>query len=141
MIEGFRHTAFIFAPRSEREKVTTGIDALELHHRSHARVEDRIRQGKAAGLRNLPCKEVAENNVWLELVLAAADLVCWSKLICFHDDPELSRCEITSFRYRILHMAARLTRSGRVTSLRLDRTWSWAKQLALGFTRLRAAFA
>jgi hypothetical protein len=67
--------------------------------------------------------------------------VCWSKLICFTDDPELARCEIASFRYRTLHMAARLTRSARVTSLRLDKTWSWAKQLALAFTRLRAAFA
>jgi hypothetical protein len=141
MIEGFRHTAFIFAPRSEHEKITDGLDRLELHHRRHARVEDRIRQGKAAGLKNLPCKEVAENNAWLELVLAAADLVCWSKLICFADDVELARCEIASFRYRILHMAARLTRSGRVTHLRLDKTWSWAKQLALAFTRLRAAFA
>ena len=139
MIEGFRHTAFIFAPRSEHEKITDGLGRLELHHRRHARVEDRIRQGKAAGLKNLPCKEVAENNAWLELVLAAADLVCWSKLICFADDTELARCDIASFRYSILHMAARLTRSGRVTSLRLDKTWSWAKQLALA--RLRAAFA
>ena len=64
-----------------------------------------------------------------------------SKLICFADDPELAYCEITNFRYRVLHMAARLTRSGRVTYLRLDRTWGWAKQLALGFDRLRAAFA
>lgn len=141
MVCGFRHTAFIFAPKDEHEKITTGLDVLELRHRRHARVEDRIRQGKAAGLHNFPCKEVAENNVWLELVLAAADLVCWSKLICFADDEELSRCEIASFRYRILHMAARLTRSGRVTSLRLDRTWSWAKQLAQAFTRLRVAFA
>ena len=52
MIEGFRHTTFIFAPRSEHEKITTGIDALELHHRHHARVEHRIRQAKAAGLKN-----------------------------------------------------------------------------------------
>ena len=42
---------------------------------------------------------------------------------------------------RVLHMAARLTRSSRATSLRLDRTWSWAEQLALAFTRLWAAFA
>jgi hypothetical protein len=40
-----------------------------------------------------------------------------------------------------LHTAARITRSGRVVYLRLDRTWNWAKQLALGFSRLRAAFA
>jgi hypothetical protein len=141
LVEGFRHTAFIFAPSSEHEAITAGIDVLELRHRRHARVEDRIRQAKAAGLKNFPCKETGENSVWLELVLAAADLVCWSKLICFHDDNELAHCEIGSFRYRVLHMAARLTRSGRVTSLRLDRTWSWAKQLALAFTRLRAAFA
>ena len=57
------------------------------------------------------------------------------------DDPELARCEIANFRYRILHMAARVTRSARVTHLRLDRTWNWAKQLALAFARLRAAFA
>jgi hypothetical protein len=140
MINGFRHTAFICAPRSAEEKLPYTIDGLELRQRRHARIEDRIRQAKAAGLRNLPCKEIAENNAWLECVLAAADLVAWSKLICFADDPELARCEIANFRYRILHMAARLTRSGRVTRLRLDRTWSWAKQLALGFARLRAAF-
>jgi len=28
---------------------------LELRHRQHARVEDRIREGKASGLRNFPC--------------------------------------------------------------------------------------
>jgi Transposase DDE domain group 1 len=138
MIEGLRHTAFITAGPAAPP---CAIDALELRHRRHARVEDRIRQAKAAGLRNLPCKEAAENHAWLECVLAAADLVTWSKLICFADDPELARCEIASFRYRVLHTAARVTRSGRVVYLRLDRTWSWAKQLALAFDRLRAAFA
>ena len=139
--DGLRHTAFICAPRSSQGRDRRSMAALELRHRQHARVEDRIRQAKAAGLGNLPCKEAAENQAWLECVLASADLVCWSKLICFYNDPELACCEIANFRYRILHMAARLTRSGRVVHLRLDRTWTWAKQLALGFTRLRAAFA
>jgi hypothetical protein len=71
--------------------------------------------------------------------------VCWSKLLCFVDcfvdDAELTRCEIDTFRYKILHMAARITRSGRVGAARLDRTWFWAKALALGFERLRATFA
>lgn len=31
-------------------------------------------------------------------------------------------------------------RSGRRTRLGLDATWAWAQTLALGFTRLRAAF-
>jgi hypothetical protein len=139
--DGLRHTAFICAPRPTDGRDRRSIAELELRHRQHARIEDRIRQAKAAGLRNLPCREAAENQAWLECVLASADLVCWSKLICFHDVPELACCEIANYRYRILHMAARLTRSGRVVHLRLDRTWSWAKQLALGFTRLRAAFA
>lgn len=138
---GWRHTAFICAPRPSAERDERPIAVLELRHRGHARVEDRIRQAKAAGLRNLPCREIAENAAWLECVLAAADLVCWSKLICFADDPELARCEIANFRYKILHIAARLARSGRVVYLRLDRHWTWSKQLALGFERLRAAFA
>jgi hypothetical protein len=138
---GLRHTAFITAPRAPHERDERGIALLELRQRHHARIEDRIRQAKAAGLRNLPCKEAPENHAWLECVLAAADLVAWSKLISFFDDKVIAHCEIAAFRYRILHMAARLTRSGRVLHLRLDRTWAWAKQLALGFTRLRAAFA
>ena len=140
-IQGFRHTAFICAPRDAREKERRPMAVLELRHRQHARVEDRIRQGKGAGLKNLPCDEAEENDAWLECALAAADLVCWSKLICFADDDNLARCEIAAFRYKILHMAARITRSGRVVRLRLDRSWFWAKALALGFARLRAAFA
>ncbi|MHB8435877.1 MAG: IS1380 family transposase [Acidimicrobiales bacterium] len=140
-IEGLRHTAFITAPRSSHEHDERGVALLELRQRRHARIEDRIRQAKAAGLRNLPCKEAPENHAWLECVLAAADLVCWSKLLCFFDDPVIAHCEIAAFRYRVLHMAARLTRGGRVVHLRLDCTWAWAKQLALGFSRLRAAFA
>ena len=140
-IEGLRHTAFICAERTGSETSALSLARLEVRHRTHARVEDRIRQAKAAGLRNLPCKQVPENHAWLECVLGAFDLVAWSKLICFFDEPALAHCEIAAFRYRVLHMAARITRGGRVVRLRLDRTWAWSKQLALGFTRLRAAFA
>jgi hypothetical protein len=135
-IEGLRHTAFITDTDDGR-----AIAVLELRQRRHARIEDRIRQAKAAGLRKLPCKEAAENHAWLECVLAAADLVAWSKLICFGDNPAIARCEIAAFRYRILHIAARVTRGGRTVNVRLDRSWAWAKTLALGFTRLRVAFA
>ncbi len=138
-VEGFRHTAFITDTRPGVVAGQTG--GLELRHRRHARIEDRIRQAKAAGLRNLPCRAAPENGAWLEAVLAGADLVAWSKLICFYDDPAIARCEIAAFRYTILHTAARLTRGARAVHLRLDRTWAWAKTLAQGFDRLRAAFA
>jgi glutathione S-transferase len=99
-----------------------------------------IREGKAAGLRNLPCRRHAENAAWLEAVLTGIDLVCWTKLICFADHPTLARCEIAAFRYRVLHVAAQLTRSARQTRLGIDRTWRWATAITAGFARLRAAF-
>ena len=110
---------------------------LEVHHRAHARVEDRIRTGKATGLRNMPCRGYNENKVWLELCLTAADLLTWTQALCL--DGELARCEPPTLRYRLLHVAARLTRSGRQWHLHIDKTWPWATHLATAFARLRAA--
>lgn len=116
------------------------VAGLELRHRQHARVEDRIREAKATGLRNLPCRAFAENAAWLHAVLTAIDLIAWTKLICFADTPSLARCEIAAFRYRVLHVAARITRSARQTRLRIDAAWRWATRIATAFTRLREAF-
>jgi Transposase DDE domain group 1 len=138
-VDGHRITALLTDTASG--VIPSQAAGLELRHRQHARVEDRIREGKQAGLRNFPCRGWAENSAWLEAVLAAADLVCWAKLICFAHAPSLARCEIAAFRYRILHAAAQLTRSARQVHLRIDRTWRWATQIAEGFHRLRAAFA
>lgn len=54
----------------------------------------------------MPCSEAEENEARLDCVLAAADLVCRSKLICRAHDEVLARCETASFPYQILHMAA-----------------------------------
>src|SRR3954447_10074784 len=97
------------------------VAGLELRHRQHARVEDRIREAKATGLRNFPCRAWNENNAWLEVVLTAVDLTCWTKLIGFADVPDLARCEIAAFRYRVLHVAARLTHAARRVADRLGR--------------------
>lgn len=113
---------------------------LELRHRQHARVEDRIREGKNSGLRNFPCRGFAENAAWLEAVLTATDLVCWTKLLCFTETPTLARAEINTFRYRVLHVAAQLVRKARRLELRIDRTWRWATEIAQAFGRLRNAF-
>ena len=42
------------------------LAGLELRHRQHARVEDRIRQAKATGLRNLPFNAFQANAACLE---------------------------------------------------------------------------
>jgi len=137
-VDGMRITAFL--TDTPPGIVPGQLAGLELRHRQHARVEDRIRQAKATGLRNLPCRGAAENAAWLEAVLTATDLLCWTKLICFADDRELARCEIAAFRYRVLHVAAQLVHSGRQLHLRIDQHWRWATNITAGFTRLRLAF-
>ncbi len=137
-IDGMRVTAFITdTPPAAVPRQPAG---LELRHRQHARVEERIRQAKAAGLANLPCHDFQSNAAWLEIVLTAADLVAWAQLIGYTHAPELARCEINAFRYRILHVAARITRGARQLRLRIDATWRWAAAIATAWQHLRAAF-
>ena len=137
-VDGHRITAFI--TDTPTGVVPGQLAGLDLRHRQHARVEDRIRRAKATGLRNLPCHDFAANAAWLEIVLAATDLIAWTKLIGFADQPELARCEINTFRYRVLHIAARLTRGARQIRLRLDATWRWATAIARAWGRIRTAF-
>ena len=82
------------------------------------------------GCATCPVTASDANAAWLEIVLTAIDLVAWTKLIGFTDHPELARCEIATFRYRVLHVAARITRSARQTRLRIDATWRWATAIA-----------
>ena len=113
------------------------IADLELRHRQHARVEDRIRAAKDRGMRNLPCQDFHPNSAWVELAMAAADLSTWAQALCFTG--ELRRVEPKRLRYRVLHVAGRLVRTGRRLILRLDLNWPWAKDLARAFAQLRAA--
>jgi Transposase DDE domain group 1 len=71
--DGHRFQAFI------TDQPDPDIVVLELRHRQRARIEDRIRSGKATGLRNLPFDLLRRNAVWLELVLMACDLTCWAQ--------------------------------------------------------------
>jgi hypothetical protein len=131
-LEGHRHQCFLTTSQGE-------IAELELRHRGHARVEDRIRVAKDMGLRNLPFRDVASNEAWVELVLAAMDLVAWMKRLCL--DGELRRAEPKRLRFALLHVGARVVRTGRRVVLRLQRTWPWADALAVAFTRLRFSLA
>ena len=136
--DGHRITGFL---TDTPDGVVPGqLAGLELRHRQHARVEDRIRQAKATGLPNLPFNAFDANSAWLEIVMAATDLVAWAKLIGFTDHPDLARCEIETFRYRVLHVAARVTRGARQLRLRIDATWRWAQAIATAWTRIRTAF-
>ena len=91
-------------------------------------------------LANLPFNSFDANAAWLEIIMTATDLIAWTKLIGFTDNPDLARCEIETFRYRVLHIAARITRSARQLRLRIDSTWRWAPGIATAWTRIRTAF-
>jgi hypothetical protein len=137
-VDGHRITAFI--TDTPVGVVPGQLAGLDLRHRQHARVEDRIRQAKATGMRNFPCNGFAANSAWLEIVMTAMDLVAWSKLLGFADQPDLARCEIATFRYRVLHVAARISHSARQTRLRIDQTWRWAEQITQAWHQIRTAF-
>ncbi len=54
---------------------------VERRHRQRARVEDRIREDKDTGLAKLQFREFALNEVWLETVLLAHDLIIWTQTL------------------------------------------------------------
>ena len=127
--EGFRFQVFI------TDQQDADLTILEARHRSHARVENRIRCGKQTGLENLPFHNFLANSAWLELVLAAQDLIAFFQRLCLRG--EAQTWEPKTLRYRLLHTAARIVRSGRRLILRLQRNWRWTPILYDAFRRLR----
>jgi hypothetical protein len=87
----------------------------------------------------MPFRSFAANELWLELVLAAADLLAWLRLACL--DGELSRAEPKALRYRLLHVAGRIVRLSRRVVLRLPSRWPWAKELAGAYRRVSLLYA
>jgi hypothetical protein len=131
-IEGMRHQVMA----TDTPAGNGSIQFLEARHRAHARVEDRIRCGKDTGFGRFPSRVFAINQAWLELALTAIDLLAWTQTLLL--DGELAKAEPKKLRYRLLHVAARITRSARRTRLHIAETWPWADQLATAFQRLAA---
>ena len=92
--------------------------------------------GLPRGLDRLPSRQFAINAAWVELALTAADLIAWTQHLLLHG--HLAKAEPKTLRYRLLHVAARLTRGQRRCWLRIQRTWPWALNLAAAFARLTA---
>jgi hypothetical protein len=68
-------------------------------------------------------------------VLAAQDLITFFQRLCLSG--EAQRWEPKRLRYRLLHVGARLVRSGRRWILRLPKSWPWTQQLHDAFVRMR----
>jgi hypothetical protein len=67
---------------------------------------------------------------------AATRTLAWTQQLLL--DGTLATAEPKTLRYRLLHVAARLTRGQRRLWLRIQQSWPWARQLADAFTRLQA---
>jgi Transposase DDE domain group 1 len=128
--DGHRFTAFLTNTQGCQ------LADLELRHRRHARVEDRIRTGKDTGLRNLPFQHLAQNALWLELVALAQDLLAHTQRLALTGAHRIA--EPKTLRYQLFHTPGRLARTARRTLLRLSRTWPWANDLAAALARLAA---
>lgn len=131
-IEGMRHQVIA----TDTPPGNGSVQFLEARHRGHARVEDRIRTGKDTGFGRFPSRTFAINQAWLQLALTGIDLLAWTQFLAL--DGELATAEPKKLRYRLLHVAARITRSARRTRLRIAQTWPWATELAAAFTRVHA---
>jgi hypothetical protein len=126
--DGYRFQAIL------TDQDSPDIAVLECRHRQRAHVEDRIRDDKDTGLAKFPFQEFALNEVWLEIVLLAHDLIVWTQALLL--DGELATAEPKRLRYRLLHVAARLAFHGRRGQLRLQHDWPWATELATAFQTL-----
>ena len=127
-IDGHRFTAFATDARKGQ------LADLELRHRRRARCEDRIRNAKDTGLRNLPLKGFAQNQLWCEIVSLACELPAWTQLLALTGTAR--RWEPKRLRLRLFSVAGRLARGGR--RLRLAARWPWAGQITAAVTRPQA---
>jgi hypothetical protein len=129
-LDGHRFTAFATDTRRGQ------LADLELRHRRRARCEDRIRCAKDTGLRNLPLKGYAQNQLWCEIVALACELLAWTQMLALAGPAR--RWEPKRLRLRVFAVAGRLVRGGRRLRLRLAERWPWAAGITAAVTRLQA---
>jgi hypothetical protein len=129
-VDGHRFTAFATDARKGQ------LADLELRHRRRARCEDRIRCAKDTGLRNLPLKGFAQNQIWCEIVALACELLAWTQMLALA--AQARRWEPKRLRLRLFSVAGRLARGGRRLRLRLAERWPWAADITAAIARLQA---
>ncbi|MEL7088100.1 MAG: IS1380 family transposase [Planctomycetota bacterium] len=128
-INGWRHQVFITNSAGKPA-------GLERRHRQRGTAEAVIRDLKATGANNLPFSGVVANQAWLLAAMSALDLLAWTRAIALPNS--MARATPKTLRYRILHVAGRLTPTGR--DLHLDTHWPWTRVTLRALQRIRTAF-
>ena len=129
--DGWRITMFATNTKHGR------LADLEVTHRLRARCEDRIRNLKDTGATNLPLQAFDKNQIWLELAQLAAELLAWTQLQAWADQPA-RLWEPKRVRLRLLAVAGRVITTGRRRILRLSQRWPWTDLVVGGHRRLAA---
>ena len=120
-IEGMRHTAHITNQPGEAEM-------LELAHRQRGAAEDVIRDLKVCGYDNWPSQDIVNNQTWALLAAMAFNLLSRAQRLTLTGPYRTATPK--TIRHRLLHIAGRITPSGR--RLHLDRDWPWTPTLLNG---------
>ncbi|WP_250293962.1 IS1380 family transposase [Streptomyces atroolivaceus] len=129
-LDGLRLTCFATNTRGGQ------LADLELRHRRRARCEDRIRNARDTGLRNLPLHDTAQNRIWLEIVQIALDLLAWMPMLAL--TAETRRWEPKRLRLRLFSAAAQLVTTGRRRWHRFTARWPWTDVITRAIQRLAA---
>ncbi len=129
-IDGNRLTAFI-------TNTTRGqLPDLELRHRRRARCEDRIRNMKDTGLRNLPLHDVSQNQIWIAVVMLATELTAWMQMLALTGE-DARVWEPKRLRLRLFSIAGSIARHSRRTWLHLSAHAPHVDLITTGLTRLQ----
>ena len=134
--DGWRYSLWVANLPERTSGWRSQLAYIDAAHRVHARVEDCVRTGKDTGIGKLPSCSFTLNQAWLAAALIAATLLAWLRLLAL--DGNLAKAEPKTLRYRLLHAAARLTRSGRRRHLKIAATWPWAPAIITAWERVTA---
>ncbi len=115
---------------------TGQLQWLDARHRTQAHVEDRVKQLKACGARNLPSIDYDRNAAWLQLAALATSLTAWLRHLAL--DGDLAKASTKTLRFRLLSAPARLITHARRKILKVPPGWAWAGDLAAAWDRLQA---
>jgi hypothetical protein len=110
---------------------------LDCRHRTHARVESKIRDGKDGGLNRFPSRWMRINQAWLTVTALACDLRNWLQLLAL-SGTSLAKAVPKTLRYRFLHVPAQLVRGQRKRWLKIPQTWPWANEIVTALRLLHA---
>jgi Transposase DDE domain group 1 len=126
--DGLRVTGFLTNTAGRQ------LAELELRHRHHARVEDRIRAAKDTGLRNLPFHDFTQNQIWLQITALAQELIAWTQQLALSGWARVA--EPKRLRLRLFGVAGYLVRTARQHFLKIPTAWPWATIVLTAHHRL-----